>query len=337
MPRPARRNGATIPRSGSNPDRQHQTCRGVSYYADAAAARRPALRERVYLPTSDARLIALDAANGQVCASFADQGTLNLETGMPYSEPGYYYSTSPPLIAGGKIIVGGAVNDNYSTQEPSGVIRAFDVDTGALVWNWDSGNPDETTPLPAGQTYTANSPNSWSTRAPTRSSAWSTCRSATRRRTSSASGRSANVEKYSSSIVALDLATGQMRWVRQTVHHDLWDMDVPAQPALVDITTADGRRAGAGRADQAGRHLCARPAHRRADHPVKEVPAPRRRDRGRPHGADAAGFRSHLQAAAADRRGHVGRHHVRPAGLPHRLSQRCATRAATRRRRCRAR
>ncbi len=79
---------------------------------------------------------------------------------MPYNpKSGYYYSTSAPLIAGGKIIVGGAVNDNYSTEEPSGVIRAFDVDTGALVWNWDSGNPDETTPLPAGQTYTTNSPN----------------------------------------------------------------------------------------------------------------------------------------------------------------------------------
>ncbi|MGO8448201.1 membrane-bound PQQ-dependent dehydrogenase, glucose/quinate/shikimate family, partial [Rhizobium ruizarguesonis] len=49
-------------------------------------------------------------------------------------------------------------------------------------------------------------------------------------------GRSENVEKYSSSIVALDINTGKDRWVRQTVHHDLWDMDVPAQPVLLDIT-----------------------------------------------------------------------------------------------------
>ena len=48
-------------------------------------------------------------------------------------------------------------------------------------------------------------------------------------------GRSENVEKYSSSIVALDVNTGQIKWVRQTVHHDLWDMDVPAQPVLLDI------------------------------------------------------------------------------------------------------
>jgi quinoprotein glucose dehydrogenase len=53
-------------------------------------------------------------------------------------------------------------------------------------------------------------------------------------------GRSAAVERFSSSITALDLATGQVRWVRQTVHHDLWDMDVPAQPVLFDLATANG-------------------------------------------------------------------------------------------------
>ena len=134
--------------SGMNPDRQHQTCRGVTYYADPTVAAGQPCAERVYLPTSDARLIALDAADGKVCTSFADQGVLHLETGMRYNPAGYYYSTSPPVAVAGKIIVGGAVNDNYSTEEQSGVIRAFDINTGALVWNWDSGNPDVTTPLP---------------------------------------------------------------------------------------------------------------------------------------------------------------------------------------------
>ena len=60
------------PNSGMNPDRQHQTCRGVTYYADAAGAAGQPCAERVYLPTADARLIALDAANGEVCPAFAD-------------------------------------------------------------------------------------------------------------------------------------------------------------------------------------------------------------------------------------------------------------------------
>ncbi len=60
------------------------------------------------------------------------------------------------------VITGGAVNDNVSTREPSGVIRAFDVDTGELVWNWDPGNPQQTDPIAAGETYITSTPNSWS-------------------------------------------------------------------------------------------------------------------------------------------------------------------------------
>ncbi|AZO13886.1 glucose/quinate/shikimate family membrane-bound PQQ-dependent dehydrogenase [Mesorhizobium sp. M2A.F.Ca.ET.043.05.1.1] len=221
-------------------NRQHQTCRGVSYYADAKIAAGQPCAQRVYLPTSDARLIALDATNGQLCPSFAEGGTLNLMGNMPYPKSGYYYSTSAPLIVAGKIIVGGAVNDNYSTEEPSGVIRAFDVDTGALLWNWDSGNPDVTTPLPAGQTYTHNSPNMWSTASADEKLGLLYVPLGNQTPDQLGMGRSANVEKFSSSIAALDLNTGQLRWVRQTVHHDLWDMDVPAQPSLVDITTANG-------------------------------------------------------------------------------------------------
>ncbi|CAN7468790.1 glucose/quinate/shikimate family membrane-bound PQQ-dependent dehydrogenase [Rhizobium sp. LjRoot30] len=226
--------------AGLNPDRQHQTCRGVTYYADPAATAGSPCATRVYLPTSDARLIALDAANGQICSAFAENGVLKLETGMPYNPAGYYYSTSPPVIVAGKIIIGGAVNDNYSTQSQSGVIRAFDVQTGALVWNWDSGNPTETTPLPAGQTYTANSPNSWSVFSVDEQLGLVYIPLGNQVPDQLGMGRSDNVERYSSSIVALDIETGKDRWVRQTVHHDLWDMDVPAQPALLDIAKADG-------------------------------------------------------------------------------------------------
>jgi quinoprotein glucose dehydrogenase len=255
-------------------DRQHQTCRGVSYYADGKIAAGQPCAARVYLPTSDARLIALDAANGQVCPSFAEAGTLNLLTNMPYPKSGYYYSTSAPLISGGKIIVGGAVNDNYSTQEPSGVIRAFDVDSGALVWNWDSGNPDQTTPLAAGQTYTHNSPNMWSTPSADEKLGLLYVPLGNQTPDQLGAGRSANVEKFSSSITALDLATGQLKWVRQTVHHDLWDMDVPAQPTLVDITTASGVVPGlVGPTKQGDLYVL----DRRSGEPiipVKEVPAP---------------------------------------------------------------
>lgn len=230
------------PNAGLNPDRQHQTCRGVTYYADPAAQPGQACAERVYLPTSDARLIALDAANGQVCPAFAEGGTLRLEAGMPYNPAGYYYSTSPPVIAAGKIIIGGAVNDNYSTHSQSGVIRAFDVNTGALVWNWDSGNPTQIAPLAEGQTYTANSPNSWSVFSVDENLGLVYIPLGNQVPDQLGMNRSESVEKYSSSIVALDINTGADRWVRQTVHHDLWDMDVPAQPVLMNLTKSDGQQ-----------------------------------------------------------------------------------------------
>ncbi|ANL39728.1 MULTISPECIES: glucose/quinate/shikimate family membrane-bound PQQ-dependent dehydrogenase [Rhizobium] len=226
--------------SGMNPNRQHQTCRGVTYYADPDVAAGQPCAERVYLPTSNARLIALDAADGKLCTGFADQGVLHLETGMRFNPAGYYYSTSPPVAVAGKIIIGGAVNDNYSTEEQSGVIRAFDIKTGALIWNWDSGNPDVTTPLAEGQTYTTNSPNSWSVFSVDEALGMVYIPLGNQVPDQLGINRSDNVEKFSSSIVALDIATGQLRWVRQTVHHDLWDMDVPAQPALIDLTKPDG-------------------------------------------------------------------------------------------------
>ncbi|MBX9457649.1 MAG: glucose/quinate/shikimate family membrane-bound PQQ-dependent dehydrogenase [Rhizobium sp.] len=227
------------PHAGMNPDRQHQTCRGVTYYKSAAVASGPCA-ERVYLPTSDARLIALDAGTGTVCEGFADKGALRLDTGMLHNPAGYYYSTSPPVIAAGKIIIGGAVNDNYSTTSQSGVIRAFDVETGALVWNWDSGNPTETDPIGPGEHYVTNSPNSWSVFSVDEALGLVYVPLGNQVPDQIGIGRSENVEKYASSIVALDVNTGADRWVRQTVHHDLWDMDVPAQPALLDLTRADG-------------------------------------------------------------------------------------------------
>ncbi len=263
------------PNVGLNPDRQHQTCRGVTYYKSPQATAGAACAERVYLPTSDARLIALDAATGKICESFADRGTLHLEQGMKYNPAGYYYSTSPPVAAAGKLIVGGAVNDNYSTREQSGVIRAFDIETGALVWNWDSGNPDQTTPLPPGQTYTTNSPNAWSVLSADEGLGMVYVPLGNQVPDQLGMNRSANVEKFSSSIVALDLNSGALKWVRQTVHHDLWDMDVPAQPVLFDLKRPDGDTVPAlvGPTKQGDLYVL----DRRTGEPiipVKEIPAP---------------------------------------------------------------
>lgn len=214
---------------------QHLTCRGVSYYAAPGAPDGADCARRLYLPTVDARLIALDARTGRLCRRFGGDGYINLWEAMPNVNNGAYYSTSPPVIAHNLIIIGGAVNDNVSITEPSGVIRGYDVDTGALVWNWDSGNPGQTAPLAPGQTYTANSPNSWSIMSADEALGLVYVPLGNAPPDQWGGNRSAAVERFSSSVVALDIQTGALRWAFQTVHHDLWDYDVPSQPSLVDL------------------------------------------------------------------------------------------------------
>ncbi|MFI8690810.1 glucose/quinate/shikimate family membrane-bound PQQ-dependent dehydrogenase [Stutzerimonas kunmingensis] len=221
-------------------NRQHLTCRGLSYHAAPPATEGQACRQRLFMPTADARLIALDAKTGEICPGFGDNGAVDLWANMPHVKEGFYYSTSPPVVALDRVIVGGAVNDNVRANEPSGVIRAYDVYTGELKWNWDPGNPDETAPIAAGQTYSASSPNSWSISSADEALGLIYVPLGNQVPDQWGGKRSENSERFSSSIVALDLDSGQLRWVFQTVRHDLWDMDVPAQPSLVDIQTEEG-------------------------------------------------------------------------------------------------
>ncbi|MGZ2367851.1 membrane-bound PQQ-dependent dehydrogenase, glucose/quinate/shikimate family, partial [Citrobacter freundii] len=86
----------------------------------------------IILPVNDGRLFAVNADNGKLCETFANKGILNLQTNMPVTTPGLYEPTSPPIITDKTIVIAGAVTDNFSTREPSGVIRGFDVNTGKL-------------------------------------------------------------------------------------------------------------------------------------------------------------------------------------------------------------
>ena len=205
----------------------------------AAQAACPA---RLFMPTADGRIIALSPETGKVCADFGGgTGQIDLWQGMPNLRPGAYYSTSPVVVTPKVLVVGGTVLDNASVKEQSGVIRAFDVRTGALVWNWDSGNPQDTAPLPPGRKYTPNSPNSWSISSVDEALGLVYVPMGNQPPDQWGGQRSEAAETYSSSVVALDLATGKVRWHFQTVHHDLWDYDVPAQPTLVDLTVGGVR------------------------------------------------------------------------------------------------
>ena len=192
---------------------------------------------RIILPVNDGRLIAINAENGKLCETFANKGVLNLQSNMPDTKPGLYEPTSPPIITDKTIVMAGSVTDNFSTRETSGVIRGFDVNTGELLWALIPARKIRTqsrltnTPLPltrqtprAPAAYDAKLDLVYLPMGVTTPDIWG----------GKTAHRNRNV--MPASILALNATTGKLAWSYQTVHHDLWDMDLPAQPTLADIT-----------------------------------------------------------------------------------------------------
>lgn len=231
---------------------QHQTCRGVSYYApddgatQTASGAAPALcRKRIFNATTDAKLIAFDADSGKLCADFGNNGTVDLRANMGNIRPHALMQTAAPLVAGNLVIVGGSVMDNgFNSGNPSGVIRAYDVISGRLVWNFDPANPQQTQPLPAGQTYPQDTPVAWATLSADVKNGlvYVPFGNASPDELSGQRDANSNTEKFRDTLVALDLQTGAFKWRFQSSRNDLWDRDNPSQPSLLDIDYQGSRQ-----------------------------------------------------------------------------------------------
>ncbi|PRD17389.1 glucose/quinate/shikimate family membrane-bound PQQ-dependent dehydrogenase [Pantoea coffeiphila] len=236
------------PKMKTDPTFQHVTCRGVSYYQTPEAAALPAgakpalCTRRILLPVNDGNLYALDAETGELCAEFGDNGKLNLQSNMPFNKVGGYEPTSPPIVTPTTIVMAGAVTDNYSTKEPSGVVRGFDVKTGKLLWAFDTGAKDPNLLPEADQHYTPNSPNSWAPAAYDASLDLVYLPIGVSTPDIWGGNRTPEMERFATGLLALNATTGKLAWFYQTVHHDLWDMDVPAQPTLADIDDKNGNK-----------------------------------------------------------------------------------------------
>ena len=220
------------------------TSRGVSAWSDPTKKKREACADRIYLGTLDARLIALDTHTGKPCRAFGNQGTVDLSSGADPGlldrrfRPGEYAVTSPPLVANGVIVVGSSVGDNGKVQLESGAVRGFDARTGEELWRWDPIPRTDSRPEQA--TWEEDS---WKSTGA--ANVWSTMTADPELNlvylpTTSPSpdfygGKRLGDNKYASSVVALDLTTGQLAWAYQTIKHDLWDYDLAAQPMLENI------------------------------------------------------------------------------------------------------
>lgn len=223
-------------------DRKRQygeaSSRGVSVWEDATPDKKGMCLRRVFTGTLDARLIALDAMTGKPCADFGTNGAVDLTQGIRIRDRGDYLVTSPPAIFNNVVIVGSAIGDNRATDLERGTIRAFDVVSGAQRWAFDP-IPDSPEHPAAGawnmaQAAGTGTANAWGVMSvdPDRGTVFVP--------TSSASpdfygGKRLGDNRFANSLLALDAMTGKLQWSQQLVHHDLWDYDLAAQPALVEL------------------------------------------------------------------------------------------------------
>lgn len=211
-------------------------CRGVSSWVDPDPTRASAAcRHRIILGTLDARLIAVDGATGKRCADFGSNGEIDLTVGLNPHANNEYGVTSAPAIVNDLIVTGAYVTDSIRNDIPSGVVRAYNVRTGAHAWGWNPVHPEQQATNGEGE-YEPGTTNVWSTISVDAQRGLVIVPTGNSSPDYYGGDREQHKDYYSSSVVALAADSGEVVWHYQTVHHDIWDYDVPAQPTLVDVT-----------------------------------------------------------------------------------------------------
>lgn len=214
--------------------------RGVSLWVDGEAAAGTVCSRRVFIATAQSQLIAVDAANGQPCREFGDDGIVDLTRGLRIApfERAAYTVTSPPVVVNDLVITGSSIGDNTRPDLPSGEVRAYDARTGELRWSWDPIPQDPRDPAHdewrGRLAHGTGGANAWSVLVadPARDLVFVPTGSAA---PDYYGALRLGDNRYANSTVALRASTGELVWAFQTVHHDLWDYDNAAPPALATL------------------------------------------------------------------------------------------------------
>ena len=205
--------------------------RGVMHWADGA--------DRRIFTAGATRLYALDAGTGRPVRTFGENGSIALGTGLRGGDaPAVAGLNTPGVLWRDFLILGANVAENVP-----GAVRAFDVRTGALHWVFHTiPRPGE----PGAETWPAEGWRTTGGAAPWSGLTLDAQRGIVYAATETAGpdfwgGRRFGENLYANSLIALDAATGRRLWHHQLVHHDLWDLDLPAPPTLLTVRHG-GRR-----------------------------------------------------------------------------------------------
>ncbi|MFC3812072.1 outer membrane protein assembly factor BamB family protein [Lacihabitans lacunae] len=223
--------GKEIWRFGDPVKNASSTSRGASFWQNKD--------EKRVLFTAGANLWALDALTGKPIKTFGENGKVDLHIGLPEnSQEKYIISNTPGTVFENLIYM--PVRVSEGDDAAIGDLRAFDVISGKLVWTFHTiPHPGEygykTFPPDAYKNESIGAVNNWAGMSvdiktgilyvPTGSAAYDFY-----------GGNRPGKNLFANTLIALDARTGKRIWHYQTIHHDIWDRDLPAPPNLISIS-----------------------------------------------------------------------------------------------------
>jgi quinoprotein glucose dehydrogenase len=228
-PATGERKWAFDPFGGRAGGRSPGNSRGVTYFQQGKD-------KRIFSAVQD-RVYSIDAVTGELDTQFGEKGSIDLKNDLDHDMTGLSFRHSSPVVVFEDLVIVGGGGGEGPYPEAPGHIRAYDARTGKRKWIF------HTVPKPGEFGHDTWSGDSWKTTGGT--NCWAGMSLDPKRGIVFAGigspsfdfwgGNRQGANLYGNSVLALNARTGERVWHFQTVHHDVWDMDLPAQPMLITI------------------------------------------------------------------------------------------------------